>query len=197
VTNFPLTIGYWPSVNLYQSIFQNNPFNEDDIRSDPAFVRGENGVTAARFEFLFERTGLTSDVGFNYTIILAFRGEEVLLNRAESYIMQNQFNEAVADLQVLARKRYGSDVNLTLQTLLNYYGTSDAQEACMNYLQTERIKEFIHEGLRWFDIKRFELEVQHTTEDGSTITLKKDDPRKIIQIPQSAIDIGNLEPNPR
>ena len=197
VTNFHLSVGYWPSSNLFNRIFQNNPFNDEDIRGDLAFVRGENGVTAARFEFLFERSSLTSDVGFNYTIMLAFRGEEVLLNRAESYIMKNQINEAIADLQVLARMRYDTDVNLSLQTLLNYYGTSNAQEACLNYLQDERIKEFIHEGLRWFDIKRYGLEVQHIAEDGSVITLAEDDPRKVLQIPQSAIDIGGLVPNPR
>lgn len=197
ITNFHINVGFWPNSDIYESLFQNNPFNEEDIRSDPAYVRGEDGISLTRFEFLFERSSLTSNVGLNYTIVLAFRGEEVLLNRAESYIMQNQFAEALADLQALASKRYGSGVKVTLETLQNYYGTRNNAEALLTYLQEERMKEFMHEGLRWFDIKRFGLQVRHITEDGSTITLEEDDLRKVIQIPQAAVDVGNLEPNPR
>ncbi len=197
ITNFHLNVGFWPSSAIYQSLFQNNPFNEDDIRGDPAYVRGEDGLSLTRFEFLFERSSLTSNVGFNYTIILAFRGEEVLLNRAESYVMQNRFPEAIADLRVLAAKRYGSDVKVSLETLQNYYGTTNSQEACMNYIRTERMKEFMHEGLRWFDIKRDNVEVRHVLQDGSIITLQADDLRKVIQIPEAAVDVGSLEPNPR
>jgi len=197
VTNFHLNVGYWPSTNLYLAIYQNNPFNEDDIRIDPAYVRGEDGVSLARFEFLFERSSLTSDVGFNYTIVVALRGEEVLLNRAESYIMQNQYNEALTDLQALVSKRYGDDTEVTIEVLQNYYGSRNTEEALMNFVREERMKEFMHEGLRWFDIKRYGLEVRHVTEDGATITLEEDDPRKAIQIPDAAVNVGGLSPNPR
>jgi hypothetical protein len=61
----------------------------------------------------------------------------------------------------------------------------------------ERQKEFIHEGLRWFDIKRFEIPVEHQLQDGSVVVLEEDDNRKVLQIPQAAIDVGGLEPNPR
>ena len=61
----------------------------------------------------------------------------------------------------------------------------------------ERTKEFMHEGLKWFDIKRFKIPVTHTLANGSTVTLEADDLRKVIQIPQAAIDVGGLTPNPR
>lgn len=196
LTNFPLTVGFWPNSAILNGLYDNNLFGEEDIRGDPAYLRGENGLTLTRFEFLFERSSLTSNVGYNYTIILALRGEEVVLNRAESYIMQNRLTEAVADLRILALKRYGSEANLTLEMLQNYYNTN-GQEACLRYLRTERMKEFMHEGLRWFDIKRYDVEVEHTLEDGSTVTLNEDDPRKVLQIPEAAINVGGLESNPR
>jgi hypothetical protein len=125
-----------------------------------------------------------------------FRGEEVLLNRAEAYVYQNKLTLAVADLQKLVNLRYDRDITLTTTMLRNWYGGSSAQ-ALIAFILDERQKEFMHEGLRWFDIKRYGIRVQHELEDGSTIELDNDDDRKVLQIPQAAIDVGGLEPNPR
>jgi hypothetical protein len=190
-------LGYWPSRQLYSQLFDGNPFGLTDERQDPAWVAGENGLAATKYEFLFERSSLTSNVGYNYTIFTAFRGEEVLLNRAECYILQNKINSALADLQLLASKRYRGNVTLTTAGLRSYYGSASDRTNLFYYTQDERRKEFIHEGLRWFDIKRLGIKVTHDLEDGKIITLQATDKRQILQIPQSAIDIGGLKPNPR
>jgi hypothetical protein len=39
--------------------------------------------------------------------------------------------------------------------------------------------------------------VQHVLVDNSVITLDDTDDRKLLQIPQAAIDVGGLEPNDR
>lgn len=206
VSNFHLpNLGHWPSRDLYSEIYESNPWGLTDERQDPAWVAGENGLAATKFEFLFERSSLTSNVGLNYTIALAFRGEEVLLNRAECYVNQNRVSQAIADLQLLATKRYrpnGATVpTLTIQRLRQYYGAGSSSSfdraITLEYIYSERTKEFMHEGLKWFDLKRFEIPVTHVLQDGSSITLKEDDDRKVLQIPQAAIDIGGLEPNPR
>ncbi|MDF9795931.1 tetratricopeptide (TPR) repeat protein [Catalinimonas alkaloidigena] len=199
ITNFHLTVGYWPDDEVYSGrIFGNNPFDATDLREDPAYVRGDNGLSATRFEFLFERSSLTSGVGFNYTIVLPFRGEEVLLNRAESYAKQNRVNEALADLQTLWNKRYDSPVSLTLEEVQRYVGEDDPRIALLIYIvEIERPKEFVHEGLRWFDIKRYDIPVTHELENGSTITLEAEDNRRVLQIPEAAQDVGGLAPNPR
>lgn len=58
----------------------------------------------------------------------------------------------------------------------------------------------LHEGLRWFDIKRYGLEIYRRTVYNNEITvndeLKADDSRRAIQLPQSVITAG-LEANPR
>ncbi len=207
VSNFHLPyVGHWPTRNMYGALYENNPFDLVDERQDPAWVAGENGLAATKYEFLFERSSLTSNVGYHYTIFLAFRGEEVLLNRAECLIAQNNIPGALSDLLVLARRRYRPSQSLNLnnvvpQGLQNglraYYGSTNDQANAFRFLMDERRKEFMHEGLRWFDIRRFGAEVVHTFPDGRSITLTADDKRKVLQIPKAAIDVGGLEPNPR
>jgi len=211
VTNFPITVGYWPNANLIRGLYTYNPWSQDqydDVRiSDkyPIFQRG-TGLALGKYEFLFERTSLTSNVGFNYTIVPLFRGEEVLMNRAESYARLDaskggSLNNALKDLQILIKYRYynkdGETPTATLTQFRNLYGTNDSQSALMQYILHEREREFMHEGLRWFDIKRFNLVVKHDLADASIITLAADDNRRVLQIPQTAIDVGGLAPNPR
>jgi hypothetical protein len=69
-------------------------------------------------------------------------------------------------------------------------------------LQLRRIL-CLHEGIRWNDIKRYGIEIYRRKVDGNRITtygeefvLRKDDPRRALQIPKSVISAG-LEPNPR
>ncbi|MNY76795.1 hypothetical protein D3C86_2164880 [compost metagenome] len=57
--------------------------------------------------------------------------------------------------------------------------------------------EYMHEGLRWLDILRNKIVVEHVNVNGKDkIVLGVDDPRRQIQIPQDAIAAG-LEANPR
>lgn len=198
VSNFHSNVGHWPSNAIINEIFGNNPWGEDDERNIP-YRRGENGVILLKHEQLFERTSLTSNVGYNYTSILAFRGEEVLLNRAESYVYQNRIPEALADLQLLIDKRYSGNNTINIEVLRNYYSAPENfdQDITLDFIINERRKEFLHEGLRWFDIKRYHLPVTHVSLDGNQLMLQETDLRKVLQIPQAAIDVGGLKPNPR
>ncbi len=58
----------------------------------------------------------------------------------------------------------------------------------------------LHEGIRWFDVKRYGLEIYRRVVYNNQITvydeLKVDDPRRAIQLPQSVITAG-IEANPR
>lgn len=198
LSNFHVpNLGHWPTRPMFSQIYESNPFGLTDERQDPAWVAGENGLSATKFEFLFERSSLTSNVGYNYTIALGFRGEEVLLNRAEAYILTNRVSLALADLQVLASKRYRGTANVTVERLRNFYGSTNDRLVALLFTLDERQKEFMHEGLRWFDIKRYAIEVTHQLDNGTTVKLDDEDDRKVLQIPQAAIDVGGLEANPR
>ena len=60
----------------------------------------------------------------------------------------------------------------------------------------------LHTGLRWFDIKRYGIELNRRTLAGGTVgsvssnILKSDDRRRAIQLPLDVISAG-LTPNPR
>ena len=58
----------------------------------------------------------------------------------------------------------------------------------------------LDEGLRWGDIKRYGIEVQHRIVENNTVevvdVLTKDDLRRAIQIPYNVMTAG-LEANPR
>lgn len=190
--------------NFYNSLFGSNPFGATDERENPAFVKGENALFPVRYESLFERSSINSNVGSPYHIGIMFRGEEVLLNRVEINVYQNKLDEALADLQILTDRRYkGVDVTLSLTLLRKFYGAENDpsftdQDILLNYLLLERRKEFIGQGYRWFDIIRYQMSVDHVLSDGiSIISLTSNDKRKILQIPSSAVDVGGLEKNPR
>lgn len=191
--------------NDYRSLFATHPFDEvTDEREDPAFVKGQNTVYPVRYESLFERSSINSNVGTPYHIAIAFRGEEVLLNRVEANLYNNNLDEAIADLQVLTTRRYtGVNPTLTMATLRTFFGADDDpdfsdQDIVLNYLLLERRKEFLGQGMRWFDIKRYGMRVDHVGPNGDVIeTLASDDKRKVLQIPTSAIEVGGLEANER
>ncbi|MEQ8470158.1 MAG: RagB/SusD family nutrient uptake outer membrane protein [Marinoscillum sp.] len=188
----------------YSDLFAANLFpSTTDERENPAFVKGDNGLLPVRFQSLFERSSLNSNVGTPYHIAISFSGEEVLLNRAEAYVLVNNLDAALADLQTFVSRRYsGGSTDLTYARLRAFFGANNDpdftdQLILLNYILFERQKEFIIQGMRWFDIKRYGLSVTHNLADGSTIRLESNDKRKIFQIPQSAQDVGGLEPNDR
>jgi hypothetical protein len=190
--------------NLYNDLFDLNFFiGTVDERENPAFVKGDNGLLPVRYQSLFERSSLNSNVGFPYHIHIAFRGEEVLFNRVESLIEENRLDEAIDDMQVLVNGRFsGGNTDLSIDLIRTRLGVGGSpffsdKLAVSIFVQIEKQKEFVIQGLRWFDIKRQELEVTHDLVNGSIITLSEKDKRKILQIPNSAIEVGGLKPNPR
>ena len=192
--------------NFYFLLFITlSPVGED--QRENGLSKGEDGVLPNRYENLFQRNSLNSNVGTPYHIAIALRGEEVLLNRAESALHLGRNADAITDLQTLTNNRYSaanpSERILTVNSISNHSVISDVPmfndnetQGIFNYLLDERRKEFLVQGLRWFDIKRFGLEVEHTSPEG-IFSLTADDPRKAMQIPKTAIDVGGLEPNAR
>ena len=70
------------------------------------------------------------------------------------------------------------------------------QENMIQCILHLRRVETMHEGLRWFDIKRYGIEIAHNRDGLTDDLLKVDDPRRAIQLPQDVINAG-LTANPR
>ncbi|MEQ8882933.1 MAG: RagB/SusD family nutrient uptake outer membrane protein [Cyclobacteriaceae bacterium] len=203
LTHVPF-FGHGIGRNEHSDLFALNPFTgSTDERENPALQMGINAVLPLRYEILFQRSSLNSNTGLYYCIAPIFRGEEVLLNRIEANTYFGNNTRAIADLQVFVERRYrGDDINITMERLRSWFGAENDPDftdflILLNFVILERQKEFLLQGMRWFDIKRFGFEVVHITPTEGAILLEADDPRKALQIPQSAIDVGGLEPNAR
>jgi len=197
-----IDFAHGPTSDVYDDIFGPNPFGGTDERENPSYQKGENGAFPARYESLFERSSLNSNVGTPYHIGIMFRGEEVLLNRAEALAQKNRITEAIADLQTLANKRYSGNINtITITSLRNFFGVGSGsisnRTVVIEWAVRERRREFLVQGMRWFDLKRFKVSIEHELEDGTKVKLESEDLRKVLQIPTSAIEVGGLKPNPR
>lgn len=150
----------------------------------------------------FVRISINATTGNAYSMVPLLTTEEVLFNRAEAYIQQGKYTEALIDMNAFISSRmlnYNPGAhNLTETRIKNYYAavTTDTKQAYINALLDLKRAEFVHEGMRWLDILRHKLPVTHRTSDGQTFTLEADDLRKAIQLPETAVDAG-LSLNPR
>ena len=185
-------------------------------------------VLLPRLPFLFEYTDPVARIGFRRTVYVAIRAEEALLNRAEAYIMQGKYAEALADMNLWTANTLNpanSTPLLTEESIekwaakYKYYEPTkptpkkklhpdfititegSKQESFIHCLLYMRRHEFIHEGMRWFDVKRYGIEISRRVVDGLTVKdvineLKVRDNRRAFQIPQEVVNAG-MTPNPR
>ena len=166
---------------------------------------GENQLIPKIDEY-FVRASVNADIGFPYVMVPLFTVEEVLFNRAEAYTYTNNFTAAIADLNTYASKRvinYTPATHTITQGRINtVFGTANIRDGLVQAILYYKRAEFIHEGMRWFDILRYKMPVVHATSPdlAGNVTelarLEPDDPRKVLQIPAST-SLAGLEPNPR
>lgn len=172
-----------------------------------------------------KQIGLNANTGYPYIMAPLFTMEEALLNRAEAYAMTNQFDLALEDINLfLSNRLLTIDLKTNTVTgnndymeylnkerlleiykdykpeLTPFYMLLEDQRSFVNCITDFRRKEFLQEGMRWFDIKRFHIEVMRVPagleSDEVIDVLTKDDLRRAVQIPQDAIANG-IERNPR
>jgi hypothetical protein len=174
------------------------------------------GLLSKMYE-AFEYTDKVAGIGYPHSLRREFTTGETLLCRAEAEIMKGQYAAAVSDLDVWA-KGYLCTKDLTDSRIKSFYyknknvqqtPTLRNQQMCPQWKVSEtqmpyiwcvlhfRRIETMHDGLRWFDIKRYGIELTH--EIGYPVKKYRliwNDDRRAIQLPQEAI-IGGQTANPR
>lgn len=162
--------------------------------------------------------------GYLRTLNVNFTMDEALLNRAEAEIMLGQNDAACADMTIWMRNFFETNVVLTPASVQKFFAalpyayddaakmvpsikkhisprfTIDAegsvQESLLQCLLNFRRVETVHQGMRWFDIRRYNIEIPRRLigADGKPSKnldwLAKDDPRQVVQIPQSIREAG-------
>ncbi|MDL2231258.1 RagB/SusD family nutrient uptake outer membrane protein [Porphyromonadaceae bacterium OttesenSCG-928-L07] len=191
---------------LNSQIYKNSPVKGTLLYADfsmlPNYFKGKFWEY---FEYAYP--GATS--GTPYNTIPAFTIEEVVFNRAEANVMLERYDEALDDLNVFLSKRLDlHNDTLTMAKVLKHYNNPDSdlkfdalepnyeianemQHAMLQCITDFRRKEFLQEGMRWFDLRRFNLPVVHTVSGSiETKTLERRDVRKVLQIPELSLSYG-------
>jgi hypothetical protein len=180
-------------------------------------------IATPKIPYYFEYTNPVARIGYSHSIYVVFSTDEILLCRAEAYIMKEDYDNALKDLNLWVKNRIATEVVLTKDNINEYYSGLEIytpeeptprkplhpeftilpeQENLLQCLLHIRRIETIHDGLRWFDVKRFGIVIYRRYLNANDLVekvldiLEVDDPRRAIQIPKSVIEAG-LTPNPR
>lgn len=172
----------------------------------------------------FEVVNTTTGTGYLHTLNVDFAMDEALLNRAEAEIMLGQNDAACADMTIWMKNFFNTNVTLTPTSVQTYFKTvpyayADAakmvpsfkkhisprftidaegsvQESLLQCLLNFRRIETVHQGMRWMDIRRYNIEIPRRLigangrPSKNLDWLEKDDPRQVVQIPQSIREAG-------
>lgn len=172
----------------------------------------------------FEVRNTTTGSGYLRTLNVDFTMDEALLNRAEAEIMLGQNDAACADMTIWMKNFFNTNVTLTPTSVQTYFKTvpyayADAakmvpsfkkhisprftidaegsvQESLLQCLLNFRRIETVHQGMRWMDIRRYNIEIPRRLigangkPSQNLDWLEKDDPRQVVQIPQSIREAG-------
>lgn len=183
-----------------------------------------------KIPYLFEYKDPVARTGYHRTVLALFTMDETLLNRAEAYIMLKQYDKAAADMNVWMHNITNTSVQLTPKVIQKFYESvaysysdqagimstvkkhlhpafsideeGSVQETMLQCVLGFRRIETMHYGNRWWDVKRYGIEIvrREMGADGKPSKLldvmKKDDPRRAIQIPMQVREAG-MAANPR
>lgn len=172
----------------------------------------------------FEIRNTTTGSGYLRTLNVNFTMDEALLNRAEAEIMLGQNDAACADMTIWMKNFFNTNVTLTPTSVQTFFKTvpyayADAakmvpsfkkhisprftidaegsvQESLLQCLLNFRRIETVHQGMRWMDIRRYNIEIPRRLigangrPSKNLDWLEKDDPRQVVQIPQSIREAG-------
>ena len=165
-----------------------------------------------KFDVYFKVTNQAANIGIAFTTYVLLSTDEALLNRAEAYAMLGRLDEATADINLsysVKTRFYDpaldelsvSDITTrfavgdpTLYT--PFYNIPSASLPFIHAVLTIKRTIFYSDGLRWFDIKRHNMLVEHFDIFGNRFELPKGDNRRALQIPEAARTFG-IEQNPR
>ena len=203
------TNSYWFRTNVAARYAMTPAIRDQILRTVPvtggqwAMPTGsymDNHFVVPKISEYFVKVSVNAEIGNGYVMVPLFTVEEALFNLAEAYAYKGQFNTAISLLNTYLSTRIqgyaASSHTLTESKIKTYYNTVNVEQGLIATILSYKRSEFIHEGLRWFDILRYKLPVTHRTVTGETHTLTPDDLRRVFQIPATAKQSG-VEQNPR
>ena len=184
-----------------------------------------------KLPYLFEYTDPVARIGYYRTVYPAFAADQVLLERAEANALLENYDAALADMNLWIKNIASGDEEHLPRELDLDRVNSWFNDTPYHVWDTSRVKKHLHpkfiqleegttkenmvqcvlalkrvetlgQGLRWFDIKRYGIQLDRRiiSAEGrpyrKTGTLEPFDKRTAVQIPRKVRDAG-ITPNPR
>ncbi len=158
----------------------------------------------------FVRTTVDANFGQPYVMVPLFAAEEILFSHAEALYYTGNTTGAIDLLNIFASKRitnYSPVTNIITEAKINARlpqvtgdQTSKKLPSVIQAILYYKRMDYVHEGMRWFDVLRYYLPVVHNITENDivigNITIGPLDPRRVLQLPQSSLQAG-LEQNLR
>ena len=160
----------------------------------------------------FKRNAINVNYGVPYIMLPLFVAEEALFNQIEAEILRDEdytkelellntyYSTRIVDYDPVAHLITEETVlatypatNSPFPHVSPHFSMSAKQKRFLECVINIRATEFLNEGQRWFDIKRMHIPVRHEIYGVGSILLEKDDPRRVIPLPQ---DVGNAHSVP-
>ncbi|WP_343698107.1 RagB/SusD family nutrient uptake outer membrane protein [Flavobacterium sp.] len=176
------------------------------------FYSSNSSITVfmPKFYEYFKYSNVTAGIGDPYVAEVLLSNDEFFLNRIEAHVMKGDIALANDELDYFLSTRtvgYVAADKLTEAKVVAkypviadeftpFYTLTPVQTSYIKAIAETRRRDFVHEGMRWFDVKRFNIVVNHETANKPVNTLVKDDNRRALQIPLHASNTG-VELNPR
>jgi hypothetical protein len=199
------TVRYGLNSTVRDQIITDNVTGGDWAFKYQTYTAGTNNYLIPKINEYFVRSSVNANIGYPYVMVPLFTAEEVLFNRAEANIYLNNLNATLADLNIYAStrvidkdtKKYDPVAHvINAQKLDSFYNTSNTRAAALQAVLDFKRAEYVQEGMRWFDMLRYNIPVTHVTTDGQVLTLAGDSPQRVFQLPES-VSTSGMPLNPR
>lgn len=204
-----------PYIDLNETASATYPWGKANYYSAIKTYSGSNQYRIFwRMPSFFEYTDPVAGTGYRHCVFVNFSADEVLLNRAEAYILTKQYDKACDDINLwlnnIASSLTGGNITpekvQTFWNSINYYTWNEStpkkhlnpafaideegsmQESMLQTVLSARRIEQLHTGMRWFDVKRYGIKIYRRVMDAGTDPMKLKDSLDVND-PRRAIQI--------
>ncbi|WP_292268671.1 RagB/SusD family nutrient uptake outer membrane protein [Butyricimonas sp.] len=151
--------------------------NTNDVRGKSYTCWDYSGKKIYKYDY--DARGYSKCYGMNYRL------EEAYFNRAEAYLCTGERDLAMADLTEVYQERIMNESDSKL--------SAASDDEAWKIFRKEKRVEFCFEDIRWFDIRRWGLSIEHVYHDYNakenfvTYVLEAESPNYVLPLPLDVV----------
>lgn len=176
-----------------------------------SFIRGtvgaQDNVAIPKFNYTdFLESYPGADYGLRYGTVCLLTAEEVLFNKVEANTYLGNTSAAITDLNTYMSTRITgvtpgnmpANRQITESKVRAHYNNEfSIKDALIRYILELKRAEFVHEGMRWMDMLRYDIPVTHVfvgpgNAPAGSITIEPDDKLRQLKLPDG-VKLSGIE----